>query len=216
MGFDDSKTIGNKVFLLKSICVMIIVIGGFLLNDLIHIGPAAIAFFGAALLLLISGKKPEEYFIQVEWITIFFFAGLFIMVGTLEDLKIIEFLGKKMIGLSGNNIRISTFTILWGSGFLSGIIDNIPFVATMIPMVKVLNTSFGISAGNVLWWSLSTGACLGGNFTLIGSSANVISAGIASKNGYKISFMDFTKYGVIYTVISLIVTSGYMFIHYLI
>jgi Na+/H+ antiporter NhaD/arsenite permease-like protein len=215
MEFDESKAITDKVFLYRSLFVLFLVIAGFLLHSTIHVGPAVIAMSGATLLLIVSKCNPDKYFAEIEWITIFFFTGLFILVGTLEELKIIEFLGHKIIDFSGNNIKAASFTIIWGSGILSGFIDNIPFVATMIPLIKVLNASYGPAIGNVLWWALSSGACLGGNFTLIGASANVISAEIATKNGYKITFLEFTKYGIIYTLPSLIITSIYIYLRYL-
>ncbi len=120
-----------------------------------------------------------------------------------------------MVEASGRNIAVSSIFIVWGSGILSGIIDNIPFVTTMIPLIKIINQHFGYQVGDVLWWSLSAGACLGGNFTLIGASANVIAAGIATKNDYHISFIDFTKYGMIYTLISLIISSFYIIVRYM-
>ncbi|MCE5251710.1 ArsB/NhaD family transporter [bacterium] len=215
MQFDESSSITDRPFLYKALFVLMLVIVGFLLHDTIHVGPAVIAMTGATLLLIISKSNPDEYFAEIEWITIFFFTGLFIMVGALEELKIIEFLGDRIIAASGNNINAAVFSIIWGSGILSGFIDNIPFVATMIPLIKVLNANYGASIGHVLWWSLSAGACLGGNLTLVGATANVISAGIAQKNGFKITFLEFTRYGIVYTLVSLIVTSIYIYFRYL-
>jgi len=215
MEFDESKSIPDRLFLFESLAVLSLVIMGFLLHDFIKLDTAVIAIFGATILLITTRSKPDEVFSGVEWTTIFFFAGLFIMVGALEELKIIEFLAKKITALSGDNLSIATFTTIWGSGILSGFIDNIPFVATMIPLIKILNLSFEPSTGNVLWWSLSAGACLGGNLTLIGASANVVSAGIASKSGFSVSFIEFTKYGIIYTLISLVITTLYIYLRYL-
>jgi Na+/H+ antiporter NhaD/arsenite permease-like protein len=215
MEFNESKSIPDRLFLIESLAVLSLVIMGFLLHDVIKLDTAVIAIFGATILLITTRSKPDEVFSGVEWTTIFFFAGLFIMVGALEELKIIEFLAKKITALSEGNIRIATFTTIWGSGILSGFIDNIPFVATMIPLIKILNLSFEPSTGNVLWWSLSAGACLGGNLTLIGASANVVSAGIASKSGFSVSFIEFTKYGIIYTLISLVITTLYIYLRYL-
>ncbi|MCE5249663.1 ArsB/NhaD family transporter [bacterium] len=215
MEFDETKTITDKPFLIKSLVVLGLVIAGFLFYNVINLDPAIVAVFGATVLMVITKNKPDEIFGEVEWTTIFFFVGLFIMVGTLEELGVINYLAHGMTKLSGGNIKTAAITIVWGSGILSGFIDNIPFVATMIPLIKDLNLHIDPSVGNVLWWSLSAGACLGGNLTLVGASANVISAGIAQKNGYTITFMDFTKYGVIYTVISLIVTTIYIYVRYL-
>ncbi len=215
MDFDESEAITNRPFLYKSLIVFSLVIVGFLLHDVINIGLSAIALFGATLLIILSGDKPESHFLEIEWITIFFFIGLFVMIGALEETRVIAFLGQKLSNISENNIFIASFSIIWGSGILSGFIDNIPFVATMIPLIEIMNTHFGQDAGNVLWWSLSTGACLGGNMTLIGAAANVIAAGISARNGHPISFIEFTKIGVIYTIVSLIISSMYIYLRYL-
>jgi Na+/H+ antiporter NhaD/arsenite permease-like protein len=216
MEFDESEAITNRPFLYKSLLIFSLVIAGFLLHSVLDIGLSAIALFGATLLIILSGDKPESHFLEIEWVTIFFFIGLFVMVGALEEVGVIDFLGKKLADLSGNNILLASFSIIWGSGLLSGFIDNIPFVATMIPLIEIMNSHFGPDAGNVLWWSLSTGACLGGNFTLIGAAANVIAAGIAARNGYPISFKEFTKVSFIYTIVSLLITSAYIYLRYLI
>ncbi len=216
MDFDESEAITNLPFLYKSIVILGLVLIGFVLHDTINIGPSAVALSGASLLIILSGDKPESYFVEIEWVTIFFFIGLFIMIGAVEEAGVIKFLGLKLAAFSDNNIPLSSMSIIWGSGILSGFIDNIPFVATMIPLIKIMNASFGDAAGNVLWWSLSTGACLGGNLTLIGAAANVIAAGIGARNGHPISFKEFTKYGVLYTIVSLVITSIYIYFRYLI
>jgi Na+/H+ antiporter NhaD/arsenite permease-like protein len=216
MDFNESEAITNYPFLYKSLSVFFLVLVGFLLHDKLNIGLSAIALFGATILLILSGDKPESHFIEIEWVTIFFFIGLFVMVGALEEVGVIKFLGQKLAGFSGNNTFVASFSIIWGSGFLSGFIDNIPFVATMIPLIKIMNAHFGPGTGNVLWWSLSTGACLGGNFTLIGAAANVITAGIATRNGHHISFREFTRYGFIYAFVSLLISSLYIYLRYLI
>ncbi len=216
MEFNESEAITDRAFLTKSLVVLALVFAGFLLHDVVKIDPAAVALCGAAVLIFLSGDKPEHYFAEVEWITIFFFIGLFIMVGALEETGVIETLGHALADFSGGNIGLASFSIIWGSGILSGFIDNIPFVATMIPIIDVMNTNYGAGIGNVLWWSLSTGACLGGNLTLIGAAANIITAGISAKNGYPISFWNFTKYGALYAIVSLVISSVYIFLRYLI
>ena len=216
MAFNELEAITDSVFMVKSLIVLTIVIVGFILNTVIGIDPSVIALFGATLLLIISHQKHQEkYFGEVEWTTIFFFIGLYIMVGAMEELKIIEFLGNNIVRVAGNNISIATMVILWGSGMISGIIDNIPYTAMMIPLLKMLHASFGTTNGSVLWWALSAGACLGGNLTLIGASANVIVSGVASKSGYKLSFGEFAKYGILYTIISLLISSVYFYVRYL-
>jgi Na+/H+ antiporter NhaD/arsenite permease-like protein len=217
MGFNESEAINDKVFTIKSMVILFFIIVGFITNTLIGIDPSVIALFGSSLLLLMSHHlHQDKYFGEVEWTTIFFFIGLYVMVGAMEEVKIIDFLGKKMIHLAGDNISVTAMAILWGSGVLSGFIDNIPFTATMIPLLKVVITSYGTASGSFLWWVLSAGACLGGNLTLVGASANIVVSGIAAKNGYPISFFEFTKYGIIYTLISLGISSVFFYFRYLI
>ncbi len=215
MEFDESTAITNRPFLFKSLAVLALVIAGFVFYDFIRIDPSVVALLGATTLILLSGDKPGGSFAEVEWVTIFFFIGLFILVGSLEETGVVGFLGRKLADFAGNNLTLASISIIWGSGILSGFIDNIPFVATMIPLIKVLNAHYSPAAGNVLWWSLSSGACLGGNLTLVGAAANVTTADVAARNGYPISFMEFTKYGALYTVISLLITSIYMYLRYL-
>jgi Na+/H+ antiporter NhaD/arsenite permease-like protein len=215
MDLDESQSITDRPFFYKASAILGLVIAGFISYDIIKVDPSIVALFGATVLLMISGKKPDIYFGEVEWVTIFFFIGLFIMVGALEETGVIRFLGNKLAGASGTNLPLASFIIIWGSGILSGFIDNIPFVATMIPLIKIMNAHFGASAGNVLWWCLSTGACLGGNLTLIGAAANVTTADISTRNGYPITFGEFTRYGILYTILALILTSAYIYLRYL-
>ncbi len=217
MEFKESRFIENKVLLIKSLIVLGLVVFGFMFHSFIHLEAASIALFGAALLLLLSGEKEVEHFFhEVEWTTIFFFIGLFILVGGLVELGIIKFLAEKMINLTEGNIKSTSVLIIWGSGIVSGIVDNIPYVATMIPLIKEIgaNTHLTVVQMKPLWWSLALGACLGGNATLIGASANVVASGISGKNGYKISFWDFTKYGIVATIINLVISTAYILIFY--
>jgi len=214
MSFDETGIITDKVMLIKTLTVWGFVILGFLLQDIFHISPSVIAMSGAVVLLIITGSNPDKYLAEIEWVTIFFFVGLFILVGTLEELKIIEYIGQKLIVFSRDNLMVTTFTILWGGGVLSGIVDNIPFVAAMIPLIDMMNTSVVHTGSNILWWSLSAGACLGGNFTLIGASANVVASQISTKSGFPVRFWDFTKYGILYTLVSLIISTIYLYIRY--
>lgn len=215
LAFDESKSIENKPLLAKSLLVLGIVIGGFLLHDKLHLEPSTTALAGAALLLILSGfKEVEEVFGEVEWTTIMFFIGLFMLVGGLVEIGVMTKLSSLLIGATSGHIKITTFVILWASGILSAFLDNIPFVATMIPLIKDMGQSLGSKAIEPLWWALSLGACLGGNGTLIGASANVVSAGISKKNGYPISFKEFTKYGASFTFIALAISSVYVFLRY--
>ncbi|TFG82707.1 MAG: hypothetical protein E4H20_07100 [Spirochaetales bacterium] len=215
MDFDESKAITDKVLLWKSLLVLGLVIVAFLLHGALGLEPATVALSGAALLLIISGyKEVETIFAEIEWTTVLFFLGLFMIVGALVDIGVMGLLSKSLLSATSGHLRVTTFAILWGSGILSAFVDNIPFVATMIPLIKDMSQSLGASAVEPLWWALSLGACLGGNGTLIGASANVISAGISAKNGHPISFMQFFKYGSIFMIISLIISSVYLLIRW--
>ena len=218
MDFDEKKSLQDNPLLIKSLIVLGLVITGFLLHATIGVEAATIALSGAALLMILSGRKEvEKFFHEVEWTTIFFFIGLFILVGGLEEMGIISAMSKGLLSWTGGDVKKTTMILLWGSGFLSAVVDNIPYVATMIPLIKDMGHSLhlGQQAMEPLWWALSLGACLGGNGTLIGASANVVSAGISEKNGHKISFLQFTKYGAIVTVVNLLIASVYLFVFYL-
>ncbi len=215
MAFDDSKAIEDKPLLVKSLVVLGLVIGAFLFHSVIGLEPATIALGGAALLLILSGfHDVETIFGEIEWTTIMFFLGLFMIVGGLVETGIMTKISSSLLGATAGHLKITTFVILWASGILSAFVDNIPFVATMIPLIKDMGGSLGAQAIEPLWWALSLGACLGGNGTLIGASANVVSAGISGKNGHPISFWQFTKYGSVFTLISLLISSLYMYLRY--
>ena len=164
-------------------------------------------------------EKPKEIYRDVEWLTIFFFVGLFIIIGGFEANGGIKFLADQLIVLTHGSLKAATYIILWASGLLSGIIDNIPYTATMAPLISELINPENENAitGNVhaLWWALSLGACLGGNLTIIGAAANVLVSETAASKGHKISFLRFMKYGVLVTLISLALSSGYLCLKYL-
>jgi Na+/H+ antiporter NhaD/arsenite permease-like protein len=215
MDFDESKSLQNKSLLIKCMLVLGLVIVGFLIHGILHVEASTVALLGAALLLLVSGKhEPEEFFRDIEWGTIFFFVGLFIMVGGLVEQGWIRKCAAFLLNLTQGDLRFTAMLLVWVSGVFSAIVDNIPYVATMIPMVQDISASVGEEAALPLWWSLALGACLGGNATLVGASANVVSASIATKNGYPITFMDFTKYGLVITLLSLALSTGYVLLRY--
>jgi len=212
MEFDESRSIKDKKLLIKSMIVIGLVVGGFLIHDHVGLKPATIAMFGAALLMLIAGDEDVEHFFhEIEWGTIFFFIGLFILVGGLVELGIIEILSSAILSFTEGDITLTAELVIWLSGIMSAIVDNIPYVATMIPMVENMGHAVGSTAVEPIWWSLALGSCFGGNGTMIGASANVVGAGIAGKNGYKISFLEFTKYSSFITLITLITTSFYVY-----
>jgi Na+/H+ antiporter NhaD/arsenite permease-like protein len=215
MEFDESRSITDRTLMYKSLLVMGLVTLGFLLHDKLHLEAATIALAGAALLLVISGYKEVEGLVaELEWTTILFFLGLFIIVGGLVEVGVMSYLAKSLVAATNGHMRITIFVLLWASGIFSSIVDNIPFVATMIPLIKEMGVQLGRDAIEPLWWVLSLGACLGGNGTLIGASANVVSAGISSKNGHPISFWTFTKYGAAFTVFALLISSAYVYIRW--
>jgi len=210
MEFDEKKALENKPLLIKSLSVLSFVIAGFLLHGFLKLEASAIAMFGAAVLMLIAGiNDVDELFRDIEWGTIFFFVGLFILVGGLVETGAIKLAAEYVLGLTKGNITTTSVLLIWVSGLFSALVDNIPYVATMIPLVKDIGLSLGNEAITPLWWSLAMGACLGGNGTLVGASANVVSAGISEKSGYKITFLTFTKFGFGFMVLTLAVTTVY-------
>ncbi len=216
---DNSKTITDKWLMIRSVTTLLLVILGFVTHDLTGIPAYVFAVAGASFLLLF--EKPKEIYQDVEWLTIFFFIGLFIIIGGFEANGGISFLANKLIEITNGSLNLATMLILWGSGILSGIIDNIPYTATMAPLISELinpaNPGALIYEGghSPLWWALSLGACLGGNLTIIGAAANVIVSETATSKGHPISFMRFMKYGALVTFISLALSSIYLFVRYL-
>ncbi|NUK29577.1 ArsB/NhaD family transporter [Parageobacillus sp. VR-IP] len=221
MNVNDADYIKDAKLLKKSVSILALTILGFILHSVIHVDAAVIAMTGAVILMLVAVPEHEieDVFASVEWVTIFFFAGLFILVGGLVDIGLIKSLAEKVLEITGGDISVAAYFILWLSGIASATIDNIPFVATMIPLIKDMAVGMGLSPDaaqiEVLWWALSLGACLGGNGTLIGASANVIVAGIASREGHGFSYMDFLKIGAPLTLIALLLSHAYLFVRYL-
>lgn len=215
MEFDESKSIENPVLLKKCLTVLGFVIVGFLLHGMLQIEAATVSMLGASILLLLTGKhEVDDYFKDIEWGTIFFFIGLFILVGGIVELGVIRVLAEKLLSVTQGNLKLTAVILIWVSGLFSAIVDNIPYVATLIPLIQNIASSVGQGAAVPLWWSLALGACLGGNGTLVGASANVIAAGLAGKSGYKIAFMDFTRYGILITLVSLLLSTGYVLWRY--
>ena len=214
---DNSKTITDKALMIRSMITLVLVILGFVTHDITHISAYVFAVAGAAFLLLF--EEPKEIYKDVEWLTIFFFVGLFIIIGGFESNGGIKYLADQLIVLTNGSLNAATMIILWASGILSGIIDNIPYTATMAPLISELVNPANPNAitGNTqaLWWALSLGACLGGNLTIIGAAANVIVSETAASQGHKISFMRFMKYGALITMISLAICTAYLAIKYL-
>ncbi|MBU1118796.1 ArsB/NhaD family transporter [Patescibacteria group bacterium] len=212
MHLKEKDSIKDKTLLIKSLAVLGIVIVGFFLHGFLHLDGATIALFGAGLLLLLDFRNLEKVLQEIEWTTIFFFIGLFVLVGGLEQVGVIHYGASKLLELTGGNLTTTALAIMWGGGIFSAFVDNIPFVATMVPLVQSMSPVF--SDLNPLWWSLALGACLGGNGTLVGASANLVVAGMAEKSGYKIKFVEFMKVGLLVAAISLVFSTAYVLIRY--
>ena len=214
MKFKPSEAITNKSLLVKSLITLGLVLIGFFTHSLLHLEGATIALGGAALLLLLTLNDPEHHLRDVEWTTIFFFIGLFILVSGLEHVGAIRLLAEKALELTGGDLKILTIVIIWGSAVFSAAVDNIPFVATMIPLIQDIGAISGINL-TPLWWALALGADIGGNATIIGASANVVVSGMAEKEGYKIGFMNYMKVAAPMTFVVLLIVTAYMLLRYL-
>lgn len=218
MALDERKQIKDVLLLKKSLFVLFLTIAGFSVHQVFHLESATVALSGALLLLLMtyanSEHELERIFHKVEWLTIFFFVGLFVLVSGLIETGVISLLAKDMLQLTAGKPVATAMVILWLSALASAFVDNIPFVATMIPMIKEMGI-MGVTNIETLWWSLALGACLGGNGTLIGASANVIVAGLAAQEGYTISFMKYFKVAFPLMLLSIVISSVYIYVRYL-
>lgn len=216
MEYREDNLIANKKLLHKALIVVALMLTAFMMQDVLNMEISTIAMIAGLVLLVLSNRKHVEKALtqDIDWATIFFFVGLFMIVESLIETGFIDIVSRRIMQLSGNNLETTSYIILWFSGIFSAIIDNVPFVTTMIPMIKSIGTHFPAEAMHPVWWALSLGACLGGNGTLIGASANIVSVGIAHRNGYPIKFMDFTKIGVIYTLNSLVISTLYIWLRY--
>jgi Na+/H+ antiporter NhaD/arsenite permease-like protein len=216
MEFDISQLITNRALLKRSGIVMALLIIGFFVQEFIHVGSASVAMMAALALLIMSNRKEVEHILakDVDWVSLFFFIGLFMIVGGLKETGVLDIVAKQILVITHNDLQVTSLSMIWFSGILSAVIDNVPFVATMIPLIENMSHSFGNAAMNPLWWSLSLGSCLGGNATLIGASANIISAGISKKSGNPISFWTFMHYSFWITFMSLVVSTLYVYLRY--
>lgn len=211
---DNTKTITDKKLAFVSVIVMSLVITGFVTHDITHIETFLTAMFGASIMLLF--EKPNRILKNVEWNTIFFFIGLFVIIGGFEAAGGIKIMANRLLDITHGNQTATSMIILWASGILSGFIDNIPYTATMAPMIHQIQIIEGAQYAHPLWWCLSLGACLGGNMTIIGAAANVIVSETAAAHNKPIKFMYFLKYGAGITFLSLLISSVYIYARYLI
>lgn len=220
MGFDERQALKNKPLLIRCLLVLFIVLTLFLNAHSFGLEPATIAMVGAALLMLLDNfgqsahaqsSNVDKCFQEAEWVTIFFFVGLFIIVYGIESSGVLDLLAEKMLHMTEGDFNTTALTILWSSAVLSALVDNIPFVATMIPMIKSMSSVFGgAEALMPIWWSLALGACLGGNGSLIGASANLIVAGYAERAGFPILFLKFMAYAFPMMLVSIIISHVYI------
>ena len=210
--FEFSNVRVDQNLMIKSIACLMLAILLFVTQTLTGMAPGVVALGMAMILLIISKANVEHVLEEVEWSTLLFFTGLFILVGALEEYGVIDWIAHNVFMNVGDNPYVIVLMVLWVSGIASGFLDNIPFTITMIPIIQLMLESNPIP-NNILWWALALGACLGGNITMIGSSANIISVGIAKKYGVEISFIDFMKKGLIITLISLVLSSVYLLIY---
>jgi Na+/H+ antiporter NhaD/arsenite permease-like protein len=213
MELDEREAISDPRLLIKGGIVLVAVLVGFVASAATGTAPATVALLGAGVLVLVSGLQPREYLADVEAPTLLFFAGLFIMVGALIEVGVIGQLAEWATEATGGDVQIATFLLLGVSAVLSAVVDNIPYVATMAPLVESLAGTTG-NPDNVLWWALALGADLGGNATIIGASANVVMLGIAERNGYRITFWQFAKYGVVVTLVTVLLCVPYLYLRY--
>jgi Na+/H+ antiporter NhaD/arsenite permease-like protein len=225
MAMNEREAIKDPAMLRKSLSVLGVVLAGFVFHGVLHLQPATVALFGASLLLLLSGnKEPHHVFAEVEWPTIFFFIGLFIIVGGVVKVGLIKWMSVKVIEVTQGNLFATSMVIMWFSAFASAIVDNIPYVATMNPLIiDMAHQIWPHETGQALlqhadlmplWWSLALGACLGGNGSAIGASANVIVVGISEKAGRKISFLKFSLYGIPVMVMTVALATVYVWLRY--
>ena len=210
---DTSDSISDYPLMIRSLTVLFLVIVGFMLRDIIHIDTSIVAMLGASILLIF--EKPDSILRDVEWNTIFFFMGLFIIIGGLEASGGIRLMAEWILNVTQGSKELTSLIILWASGIISGVIDNIPYTATMTPMIAQIQNVMGADYAYPLWWCLSLGACLGGNMTIIGAAANVIVSENAAKDGHPIAFLKFMKYGVIVVFISLLISTIYIYLRFL-
>lgn len=225
MAMDENEAIKDPVLLKKSLLVLALTMMGFIFHGMLHLEPATIALTGAGLLLLVSGiKEPHHILAEAEWATLFFFIGLFIIIGGVIKVGLIKWLSIQVLAITQGNMFATSMVVMWFSAFASAIVDNIPYVATMNPLIiDMAKQLWPNLSGTALlhhpdlmpvWWSLALGACLGGNGTSIGASANVIVVGIAERSGSPISFKKFMLYGMPFMIQSVIISMIYVWLRY--
>ncbi len=215
MALDEREAISDPALLVRGLGVLALVTVVFVAHGLLPYQPSVVALLGAGLLVLLARRDVKPFLAEVEWPTLVFFAGLFIMVGGLVHTGVVESLGRLLTEATSGRLGLTAGVLLTASAGLSAIVDNIPYVATMAPLVSnIVGALPPGTDGQVLWWSLALGADLGGNATAIGASANVVVLGIAARSGYPIGFWEFTKYGLVVTVVTIGLSAPYVWLRY--
>lgn len=212
LGLDETKAIKDRPLLIKSVVMIVLVVLGFVFHAQLHLESCTIALTAAAIMLLIGRQDLEETVAGVEWTTILFFTGLFVVVGGLQETGVIQLLADWLMSATHGSLALTLVIILWFSALISAFLDNIPFVATLIPLILAMGNS-GMDIAP-LWWAVSLGACLGGNGTLIGASANVVLSGISTRHGYPITFASYLKVGFPLMLVSILISTAYLLLRY--
>jgi Na+/H+ antiporter NhaD/arsenite permease-like protein len=214
MAMDERAAVRDPRMLAQGLAVLALVVAAFALHPVLHLAPSVVALLGAGLLVAITTVDTDEILAEVEWPTLAFFAGLFVMIGGLTGTGVIAQVSDALAGAVGDREAGGSMLVLGASGMLSGVVDNIPYVATMAPVTADLVRHLGGGSGDAMWWALAAGAGLGGNATAIGASANVVVLGIAERAGRPISFWQFTRYGLVVTAATLGVSALYLWLRY--
>jgi Na+/H+ antiporter NhaD/arsenite permease-like protein len=209
----EGSTITDRPLLVRSLIVVALTLIGFLLHSAIGVEAATVAMLGATVLMLVARIEPHDAFRDVEWSTLFFFVGLFVLVESIIQVGIVGSMAESLATISGGSAAIASLGLLWVSAIASAIVDNIPYTATAIPIVHQLIEA-GLPA-EPLWWSLALGACLGGNLTIVGASANIVVANIGARAGHPIRFREFFRYGSVVVAVSLVISTVYVSVRYL-
>lgn len=210
---DENKAIKDRSLLIKSVVMILLVVFGFVFHSQLHLESCTIALTAAAVMLLIGRQDVEEIVAGVEWTTILFFTGLFIVVGGLQETGVIQILANGLMDLTEGHMTLTILLILWVSAIVSSFLDNIPFVATLIPLILTMQSS-GVDV-TPLWWAVSLGACLGGNGTLIGASANVVLSGISNRHGFPITFASYFKVGFPLMLVSVAISTVFLLLRFI-
>ncbi|RFS81718.1 hypothetical protein D0T12_31055 [Actinomadura spongiicola] len=215
MALKEREVITDRRLLVQGLAVLAVVVAAFVLHPVLHYEPSVVALLGAGLLVAATKVTTEDALGEVEWPTLVFFAGLFVMVGGLVETGVIGEVSEAAADATEGRLGAAAMLLLWASAGLSAIVDNIPYVATMSPIVADLVRQYPGDDGQVLWWALALGADLGGNATAIGASANVVVLGIAARHGSPISFWYFTRYGLVVTLVTVALATPYLWLRYL-